>query len=69
MTSDPVLSEVDPEAVVTAYQTLLTLAPELADERRVVILILRQSMQRMPLSYDTEQMVKLNQALRKIQNQ
>jgi hypothetical protein len=68
LTSDPILSEADPEAVVTAYQSLLRLAPEVANQKATVVSILRQSIHSQDAfsPYDAEQVTKLNMALKNV---
>lgn len=66
MLTDPVLSKADPTAVVSAYQNILNLSPEIANQRATVIPILRQSINAPDAfsPYDALQMTKLDRAIK-----
>lgn len=61
---DPVLSNVDPNQVIAAYENLMRLSPEVANQPGTVASVLRSSVQTDALSpYDAEQLVKLNRGI------
>ena len=66
MLTDPVLSKADPNTVLSAYQNVLNLSPEIANQRATVIPILRQSINAPDAfsPYDALQMAKLDRAMK-----
>lgn len=68
LTNDPVLSAADPNSVINAYQGLLNLAPDVANQRPTVVAILRQAIHAQDAysPYDADQLVRLNTALKNV---
>jgi len=66
MLTDPVISKADPNSVVSAYQNILNLSPEIANQKATVIPILRQSLNAPDAfsPYDALQMTKLDRAMK-----
>lgn len=68
LANDPVLSAADPATVINAYQGLLNLAPDVANQRPTVVSILRQAIHAQDAysPYDADQLVRLNAALKNV---
>lgn len=66
--NDPVLSAADPNAVVSAYQALLNMAPTVASQKPTVVAILRSAIHAPDAysPYDAEQLLRLDSALRNV---
>jgi len=67
MVTDPVLSKADPNQVVSAYQNIMNLSPEIANQRATVIPILRQAIHAPDAfsPFDSLQLTKLDQAIKR----
>ena len=68
LANDPVLSAENPETVARAYQSLLNLAPEVANQRATVVAVLRQAIHSQDAysPYDAEQLARLNSSMRNV---
>ena len=67
MVTDPVLSKADPNQVISAYQNVMNLSPEIANQRATVIPILRQAIHAPDAfsPFDALQLTKLDQAIKR----
>jgi len=66
--NDPVLSEADPEAVTSAYQNLVDVAPQASLNKEIVRAVLRQSVNSVAVSpFDAKQWADLDNVLLKNQ--
>lgn len=62
--SDPIISEADPADVTRAYQTIVSIAPQVSMHKEIVRSMLRQAVNSVALSpYDAKAYVDLNNAL------
>jgi len=67
MSNDPVLSEAEPNKVITAYQSLMHMAPEVSTNKEVVRAILRSATQSVAISpYDASTWAQLEKTMKEV---
>ena len=67
LTNDPILSEESPETVIKAYDTILSLAPEMASNKEVVRAVLRNAVHSMGIgAYEAQTLTELEKNIRNI---